>query len=195
MGGINSKEKSQQVLIVGPKKSGKTLLFKRFIDRKKDPDKINIETTLGFNHTTTKYENVTFDLWDLGGDPLTKSYWPTFYRNLRFTLVIFVINIADESTFSVALKDLLIILNEEELKQARFFILFNTAVDDEFKIKLGENLKNEFKDKSDELITYLKESNVHEFESRVNWDILDVSKISDADCDFLRKCFIGNLAS
>ncbi len=189
MGGINSTEETQQAMIVGPHKSGKTLLFKRLIDRKKETDKINIESTLGFNHTTIKYENIILDLWDLGGDTLTKSYWPTFYRNLRFTLIIFVINIADdESTFSVALKDLLIILNEEELKQARIFILFNMAVDDEVKKKLGENLKNEFKDKTEELINYLKESNVHEFESRVNWDLKDIAKFSDGDSDFLRKC-------
>ena len=193
MGGINSKEESEQVLIVGQQKSGKTLLFKRFIDNKKETHKTNIESTLGYNHTTSKICNVTYDLWDLGGDNLTKSYWPTFYRNLRFSLVIFVINIADESTFTTELKDLLILLNEEELKQARFFILFNMVVDNQLKIKMGESLKNLYMDTAEELISHLKECNVHEFEFRVSWDILDILKLTDADCEFLNKNFISNV--
>lgn len=191
MGSINSKEESQQVLIVGPQRSGKTLLFKRFLNKKKELDKTDIESTLGFNHSSTKYENIQFDLWDLGGDPLSKSYWPTFYRNLRFTLVIFLINIVDESSFPLALKELLILLNEEELKQAKFFILFNLAMDDDAKIKLGEKMKTEYKDKMEELINYMKESNVHEFESRVNWDLVDIAKMSDGDCMFLSRFFMG----
>ena len=195
MGGFNSKDDSQQVLIVGPQKSGKTLFYKRFIDRKNDIEQINLESTLGYNHTTTKYENISFDLWDIGGDPLTKSYWPTFYRNLRFTLVVFVINIADESSFATALKDVLILLNEEELKLSRFFILFNIITDDEIKKKLGDNSKKEFRDRATELMNSLKESNVHEFDSRVNWQVFDILRLTDADCEFFTNCFIGDAGS
>jgi len=195
MGGINSKDDSQQVLIVGPQKAGKTLFYKRFIDRKKDIEQINLEPTLGFNHTTTKYENISFDLWDIGGDPLTKSYWPTFYRNLRFTLVVFVINIADEFSYANALKDVLILLNEEELKLARFFILFNIIIDEEIKKKLGDNLKKEFRDRATELMNSLKECNVHEFDSRVSWQVFDILRLTDADCEFFSNCFIGDTGS
>jgi len=198
MGGIRSKIDSQQVLIVGLQSSGKSLFLKKILElKKKETEDISLDSTVGYNYTTINYSDATFDIWDLGGDPICCSYWPTFYHNLKFTLVVFFINLNDVDSHCVALKELIVIINQEELKQARFFIVFN-VISDEMK-KMGNNELGSIKENkelAESLMADLRECPIHDYEARVLWDIIDVSKIKDGEnktTELLAKCLFGSI--
>jgi GTPase SAR1 family protein len=195
MGGIGSKFDSQQILLVGLEKSGKSLFLKRLLELKKEPEKANLESTNGYNYVNFQYNNIALDIWDLGGDFISRSYWPTFYRNIQFTIVIFIININDESTHMTALKELLILINQEEVKQAKFFIIFNTIMDDNLKMAVNEAEKKEYREKAEELMLILRECPIHDYDARVYWDIIDIMRMKDGEnktTELLKKCFMGN---
>jgi GTPase SAR1 family protein len=121
MGGIHSTIDSQQVLVVGLEGSGKSLFVKKLIDmKKKEIENFDLHSTIGYNYIQINYGDAQFDIWDLGGDTITRAYWNTFYQNLKFTIVVYVINLFDQASHAASLKELLILVNQEELKPARF---------------------------------------------------------------------------
>jgi GTPase SAR1 family protein len=192
MGKVGSRIESQQILIVGLEKSGKSLFLKKLVEMKrKQTDDVNIETTIGYNYVNIIYSGVSCDVWDLGGDPISKSYWPTFYRNLKFSTVLFIIDIFSRDTLNLALKELLTLLNEEELKQARFFIIFNVLEDNTQKNLLSDLDKKEVNELCNDLINTLKECPIHDYETRVFNYILDISKMKEGETkteDLLYNC-------
>lgn len=188
MGSFNSKIESQQVILLGLKGSGKTLFLKRIIEIKKNEiDLGNIESTNGYNFVSINYLDKVIDIWDLGGDTLNRSYWATVYRNISFNIVIYFINLDDPESFTLSLKELLILINQEELKQSKFYIIFN--------IKSNEmSNKMEYNEVAESLINDLRECPLHDFENRVSWEILDVTKIKDGEIkttELLMKCLLG----
>jgi hypothetical protein len=189
MGSLNSKIESQQVILLGLKGSGKTLFLKRIIEIKKNEiDLGNIESTNGYNYVSINYLDRVIDIWDLGGDTLNRSYWATVYRNILFNTVIYFINLDDPETFTLTLKELLILINQEELKQSKFFIIFN------FKSNEADNKEYKFNEMAENLINDLRECPLHEFDSRVKWQVIDITKIKDGEIkttELLMKCMLG----
>lgn len=183
MGGIGSKEDSQQVLFVGLRGSGKTLFLKKLMEiNKKEKEEINLEPTLGYNFINLSEQNIPACIWDLGGDVHSIAYWPTFYRCIKFDLVVYFINLSDNQTQLDALRELLILLNEEELKSSRFYIIFNIQ-------SLHQTTDESIKEYSlvvEDIILMLKECPIHEFESRVEWEIMDIRKTNISN-DFLER--------
>ena len=197
MGGMGSKIDSQQILLVGLEGSGKSLFLKKLIElKKKDTEESSLEQTIGYNYTSINYNNTTFEIWDLGGDPTTRKYWPTFYQNLKFTIVIFMINVFDTNSHIASLKELLTLINQEELKQARFFIVFNLVSDESKKLTFNDpNTQKEHREVVDSLLIDLRECPVHDYETRVFWDIIDVSKMKDGEnktTELLTKALLGS---
>lgn len=43
--------------------------------------------TVGFNVETLKYKNLTFQVWDLGGQTSIRPYWRCYYHNTGFVSV------------------------------------------------------------------------------------------------------------
>jgi GTPase SAR1 family protein len=197
MGGMGGKVDSQQVLIVGLEKSGKSLFLKKLNQIKKnDTEEANLKPTIGYNFITISYNDTHFDVWDLGGDPTSRSFWSTFYRNLKFTIVVYIINLFDSNSHLASLRELLILINQEELKQARFFIIFNLSSDEAKKITFNDpNVIKENREIAEDLLTGLRECPIHDYDTRVFWDIIDISKMKAGENktdELLRKCLIGN---
>lgn len=77
--------------------------------------------TLGFNIETVKYKNLTFQMWDLGGQTSIRPYWRCYFPNTSiassfgFTVdaVIFVVDSADIDRLNVAKAELAAILKVE----------------------------------------------------------------------------------
>jgi len=139
MGGMNSKlGKNSQILVLGFENSGKTLLLKKLMDLKSSEIEENmIESTKAFDYVRIKVYNNSFDFWELGGSEISRIYWPTFYRNIKFGTVFYIINLLDINSHTNTLKELIVLANEEELKDAKFIIIFNLIFDGK------SNLNNE----------------------------------------------------
>lgn len=197
MGGMGSKIDSQQVLLVGLEKSGKSHFLKKLLDlKKKEVEDSYLEPTVGYNFVSINYNDTSFDIWDLGGDATSRYFWSTFYRNLKFTIVIYMINLYDTNSHNQTLKELLTLINQEELKQARFFIIFNLITDESKKLTFNDPaIMKENREIAEDLLSSLRECPVHDYDTRVFWDIIDISKMKEGEnktTELLAKCLIGS---
>lgn len=187
---------SQNVLICGLEKSGKTLFLKKILELKKKKSEGNIlESTYGYNYVTLEYGNQNYHVWDLGGDSVSRRYWSSFYRNIQVNIVIFLINLYDKEEKQMeAIKEFLYLVNEEELKHSKFFIILNMKIDDkEKKIIFTDNDMKEAMQTVDYLFSIIKECQVHDLDNRVSYFIADVSKIKQGELSttkMLNKCFL-----
>lgn len=194
MGNSNS-DNSMVLLVFGLEKSGKSLFIKKLLElKKKEKELVPLEPTLGFNYVTLDYLGSNYHIWEVGGDVISRSYWQTFYRNLNVNVVIYIININDTDNHHLALKEFLILVNEEELKMSKFIIIFNLKIDSKIKrLNFTDQDKQEVKTRVEELIIQLKESPIHDYDNRVNYFIFDISKIKEGEhitTEMLNKCFL-----
>lgn len=199
MGNIRSNIDSQQILLLGLEKSGKSLFLKKLLELKKaESEEINLESTIGYNYVNINYAGCTFDIWELGGDQTSRSYWSTFYRNLKVTIVIYFINIFDQNSHLLAMKELLALINEEELKTVKFFIIFNPVLEEIQKMSLTPAGFKELDERYEEMMSILRECPIHDYDSRVHSVIFDVSKMKEGENktnDLLSKCLMGGKES
>lgn len=187
MGGASSTSKIAQVLLLGLEQTGKTSFLKRIADLvKQTKEEPQLESTNGFNFISVPINNTTYDIWDLGGDSISRNFWSTFYRGINVSLVIYFIDITKKESFDQSMKELIKIINEEELKKAKIFLLFNCFLPKN--TMLDEEKYNQCKEKVDELLRGLKEFPLHKIDSRIEWEILDVQK-SNLNESFIEKCF------
>lgn len=80
--------------------------------------------TIGFNVETLTYKNITFSVWDLGGQDSIRPYWRCYYTNATAALV-FVIDSADVARLDVVKKEIEMLLGEEELRGAALLVFAN----------------------------------------------------------------------
>lgn len=175
MGSVTLNTKNSQVLLLGLEDTGKTTFLKRVVETiKPNKEDSTIEPTFGFNFASLTISTVNFDIWDLGGDQITRDFWSTFYRTLKINLVIFFIDITNPAYLESSLKELLRIINEEELKLAKFYIIFNCFLPNN--TVFDDNVAEYYKDEAEFVLKQLKEYPIHEYEARVDWDIIDIKK-------------------
>ena len=60
--------------------------------------------TLGFNVESVNYENLTFQMWDLGGQSEIRPYWKCYYP--KTNAVVFVIDSSDKERIDIAKQEL-----------------------------------------------------------------------------------------
>ena len=184
MGASNSSSGANQVLLLGLEKTGKTTFLKQITETyTKEHKDVQLESTTGINFVSLEIHNTSYDFWDIGGDPISISFWPTLYRTIKVDRVLFFIDLSDQSTYSSSIRQLLKVINEEELKHASFFLIFNVTNDNE------KPERNEINKKKKELYEEkLKTLPLMNYESRVNSEILDVAQTKYTD-QFLKQCF------
>ena len=194
MGSNNSSLNKYQCLVAGLQRSGKTLFIKKLCEMGKNNEAIecDIDQTIGFNLINYKYLDVySFDIWEMGGDSVSRTYWPTFYRNLKIDIIVFMINLYDLKSHQESLKELLVLINEEELKGAKFVVIFNCISKDTL-IKNSSDSENEQKEIADSLVNFLRECPIHDYDNRVISSIFDVSKMKGGEnntIDLLKEIF------
>ena len=154
---MSSKTVSKHVLICGLDGAGKTTLFNLLVNGQPTDPKIRPDGTLGLTNKKMASETETlgfnFDysdphqaascigFWDLGGKDSIRSIWSSFYMNIRVSGVIFVVDANDdEDRITDARMELQKLLNEEELRTAVLYVVFNdTNNEDEEKRGADEN--------------------------------------------------------
>ncbi|KAJ2376159.1 Arf GTPase arf1, partial [Coemansia sp. RSA 2603] len=79
--------------------------------------------TIGFNVETVEYSNISFTVWDVGGQDKIRPLWRHYYQNTQG--IIYVIDSNDRDRISEAREELQRMLNEDELRDAILLVFAN----------------------------------------------------------------------
>ena len=121
--GTNALIGMPQILILGPESSGKTtLVYGETCDE--------TEPTQGYNREEKNFLDKNplgkkVGVWDISGKEVLKPLWSSYYKNIAFAGVIFVIDPNNKEILDSAVRDLHFLTNEEELRDCAFLVLFN----------------------------------------------------------------------
>jgi ADP-ribosylation factor protein 1 len=126
MGGMFSKvwqrllgKKEMRILMVGLDAAGKTTILYKL----KLGEVVTTIPTIGFNVETVDYKNISFTVWDVGGQDKIRLLWRHYYQNTQG--LIFVVDSNDRDRVDDAREELHKMLSEEELKEAVLLVFAN----------------------------------------------------------------------
>lgn len=79
--------------------------------------------TVGFNVEYVNYENMKFQVWDIGGQTEIRPYWRCYYENTN--AIIFAVDSSDKDRIDMVKHELFLLMEEEELKGVPLAVLAN----------------------------------------------------------------------
>ncbi|KAI5075737.1 hypothetical protein GOP47_0009813 [Adiantum capillus-veneris] len=79
--------------------------------------------TIGFNVETVEYKNVSFTVWDVGGQDKIRELWRFYYQNAEG--LIFVVDSNDSERVDLARDELHKLLMQDELRNVVVLVLAN----------------------------------------------------------------------
>jgi len=79
--------------------------------------------TIGFNVETVEYKNISFTVWDVGGQDKIRPLWRYYFQNTQG--IIFVVDSNDRDRIVEAREELQQMLNEDELRDAFLLVFAN----------------------------------------------------------------------
>ncbi|KAG6573736.1 ADP-ribosylation factor 2, partial [Cucurbita argyrosperma subsp. sororia] len=79
--------------------------------------------TIGFNVETVEYKNISFTVWDVGGQDKIRPLWRHYFQNTQG--LIFVVDSNDRDRVVEARDELHRMLNEDELRDAVLLVFAN----------------------------------------------------------------------
>lgn len=112
-------DKEARILVLGLDNAGKTTILYRL----QVGEVVSTIPTIGFNVETVQYNNIKFQVWDLGGQTSIRPYWRCYFPNTQ--AVIYVVDSSDVERLSTAKEEFHAILEEEELKDAVVLVYAN----------------------------------------------------------------------
>jgi len=112
-------KKEMRILMVGLDAAGKTTILYKL----KLGEVVTTIPTIGFNVETVEYKNISFTVWDVGGQNKIRALWRHYYQNTQG--VIFVIDSNDRERIEDAREELQKMLNEVELCDAVLLVFAN----------------------------------------------------------------------
>ncbi|XP_017287018.1 ADP-ribosylation factor 1 [Kryptolebias marmoratus] len=108
-----------RILMVGLDAAGKTTLLYRL----KLAEVITTIPTVGFNVETVEYKNISFTVWDVGGQTIIRPLWRHYYTNTQG--LIFVVDSNDPERIKEAADELHMMLEEDELRGVSVLVFAN----------------------------------------------------------------------
>jgi len=108
-----------RILMVGLDAAGKTTILYKL----KLGEIVTTIPTIGFNVETVEYKNISFTVWDVGGQDKIRPLWRHYYQNTQG--VIFVVDSNDRDRVGEARDELHRMLNEDELREAILLVFAN----------------------------------------------------------------------
>ncbi|KAI9347027.1 ADP-ribosylation factor, variant [Obelidium mucronatum] len=111
--------KEFRILMVGLDAAGKTTILYKL----KLGEVVTTIPTIGFNVETVEYKNISFNVWDVGGQDKIRPLWRHYYTNCDG--IIFVVDSSDRDRVAEARDELHGLLGEEQLARAHLLILAN----------------------------------------------------------------------
>lgn len=119
-------KKEMRILMVGLDAAGKTTILYKL----KLGEVVTTIPTIGFNVETVEYKNISFTVWDVGGQDKIRPLWRHYYQNTQG--IIFVVDSNDrdridenQSVENNAKEELGRMLGEDELKDAVLLVFAN----------------------------------------------------------------------
>ncbi|XP_063683286.1 ADP-ribosylation factor-like [Bolinopsis microptera] len=108
-----------RILMVGLDGAGKTTILYKL----KLGEVVTTIPTIGFNVETTEYQNVSFTVFDVGGQDKLRPLWKHYYTNTQG--IIFVVDSNDKERLIEARKELERMTQEDELRDAILLVFAN----------------------------------------------------------------------
>merc|ERR1712131_371995 len=115
-------KKEMRILMVGLDAAGKTTILYKL----KLGEIVTTIPTIGFNVETVEYKNISFTVWDVGGQDKIRPLWRHYYQNTQG--LIFVVDSNDRERIGEAREELMRMLNEDELRDAVLLVFANKQV-------------------------------------------------------------------
>ena len=112
-------KEEMRILMVGLDAAGKTTILYKL----KLGEVVTTIPTIGFNVETVEYKNISFTVWDVGGQDKIRPLWRHYYQNTEG--LIFVVDSNDRDRIDDAREELHRMLSEEELNDAVLLVFAN----------------------------------------------------------------------
>ncbi|XP_068196493.1 ADP-ribosylation factor 1 [Antennarius striatus] len=112
-------KKEVRILMVGLDAAGKTTILYKL----KLGEVVTTIPTIGFNVEMVEYRNISFTVWDVGGQDKIRPLWRHYFQNTQG--LIFVVDSNDNERCMEACDELRRMLAEEELRDAVLLVLAN----------------------------------------------------------------------
>nr|CAD1816861.1 unnamed protein product [Ananas comosus var. bracteatus] len=112
-------KKEMRILMVGLDAAGKTTILYKL----KLGEIVTTIPTIGFNVETVEYKNISFTVWDVGGQDKIRPLWRHYFQNTQG--LIFVVDSNDRDRIVEARDELHRMLNEDELRDAVLLVFAN----------------------------------------------------------------------
>merc|ERR1712113_793558 len=108
-----------KIVIVGLNNAGKTtILYKMHLGQV-----VLTQPTIWSNVEEVKFENITFQVWDVGGQENLRASWSTYFQDTD--AIIFVVDSNDQENMVLAKMELFNVVLHEDLKHACVLVLAN----------------------------------------------------------------------
>ncbi|XP_037648979.1 ADP-ribosylation factor 2a [Sebastes umbrosus] len=112
-------KKEMRILMVGLDAAGKTTILYKL----KLGEIVTTIPTIGFNVETVEYKNISFTVWDVGGQDKIRPLWKHYFQNTQG--IIFVVDSNDKERIGEAKEELMRMLAEDELTNAVLLVFAN----------------------------------------------------------------------
>jgi ADP-ribosylation factor protein 1 len=112
-------QKQMRILMVGLDAAGKTTTLYKL----KLGEIVTTIPTIGFNVETVEYKNISFTVWDVGGQERIRPLWKYYYQNAEG--LIFVVDSIDKERIVEARDELHRVLNDDELRNVALLVFAN----------------------------------------------------------------------
>jgi len=112
-------KQQMRILMVGLDAAGKTTILYKL----KLGEIVTTIPTIGFNVETVEYKNISFTVWDVGGQDKIRPLWRHYFQNTQG--LIFVVDSNDRERVNEAKDELNKMLGEDELRDAVLLVFAN----------------------------------------------------------------------
>mmetsp|Transcript_45885 Transcript_45885/g.102930 ORF Transcript_45885/g.102930 Transcript_45885/m.102930 type:complete len:183 (+) Transcript_45885:94-642(+) len=112
-------KQEMRILMVGLDAAGKTTILYKL----KLGEVVTTIPTIGFNVETVEYKNISFTVWDVGGQDKIRPLWRHYYTGTNG--LIFVVDSNDRDRVEDAREELTKMLNEDEMRDAVVLVFAN----------------------------------------------------------------------
>jgi len=112
-------KQQMRILMVGLDAAGKTTILYKL----KLGEIVTTIPTIGFNVETVEYKNISFTVWDVGGQDKIRPLWRHYFQNTQG--LIFVVDSNDRERVNEAKEELNRMLGEDELRDAVLLVFAN----------------------------------------------------------------------
>lgn len=114
-------KKEMRLLMLGLDAAGKTTILYKF----KMGEVITTIPTIGFNVETVEYKNISFTVWDVGGQSKIRHLWRHYYQGTDGLIFVVDSNDIVPGRIELAREELMTLLRADELRDAVLLVFAN----------------------------------------------------------------------